>query len=64
MNVGQIFETHLDLQVKNWVTDLQEVLDTKGYKEVKKFLKQSMVQNLLTSYEKSYGKEGIMESCT
>jgi DNA-directed RNA polymerase subunit beta len=61
MNVGQLLETALGFVGRKLGDRIQEVIDTQGYKEVSEFLKQYYGKDLVTSYEKSYGKEGVME---
>jgi DNA-directed RNA polymerase subunit beta len=61
MNVGQILETALGLVGIELGKQLQELLDTAGYAEVKKYLATWYGDELIASYEKEYGKEGIME---
>lgn len=61
MNVGQILETALGFAGRKLGDRIQEILDTKGYKEVLEFLKQYYGKDMVASFEKSYGKEGIMD---
>jgi len=61
MNVGQLLETALGFAGRKLGDRLQEVLETKGYKEVVDFLKQYFGKELVASFEKSYGKDGIMD---
>lgn len=60
MNVGQILETALGLVGKELGNKLAELLETQGYSEVKKALKESFGSAFIDSFEKSNGKEGIM----
>jgi len=61
MNVGQILETALGFVGRKLGDQIQEVLDTKGYKEVLEFLKHYYGKDLIASFEKLYGKESIMD---
>ena len=61
MNVGQILETALGLAGRELGNKLQEMLVTQGYKEIKTFLIKSFGKELIDSYEKEYGKDGIMD---
>jgi DNA-directed RNA polymerase subunit beta len=61
MNVGQLLETVLGFAGKKLGERAQEILDTKGYKEIVEFLKEYFGKALVASFEKSYGKEGVMD---
>lgn len=61
MNVGQLLETALGFVGRKLGDRLQDVLETKGYKEVIEFLKEYYGKDLVASFEKSYGKEGVMD---
>ena len=61
MNVGQVLETTLGLIGRNFGDRLKEVLEKEGYQEVKKQLIVCFDKKLIDSYEKEYGKEGILE---
>ncbi len=61
MNVGQILETALGLVGSQMGEELQKLSDTKGYEEVKKYLSYCYGADLIKEYDKSYGKEGILE---
>ena len=61
MNVGQILETVLGLAGKKLGNQMQELLETKGLESVKKFLQKCYGKDMIDAYEKSYGREGIME---
>ena len=61
MNVGQILETALGLAGKQFGTQLEELLHTQGYQEIKKYLKNVYGTQLIDSYEKEYGAEGVKE---
>jgi DNA-directed RNA polymerase subunit beta len=61
MNVGQLLETILGFAGRKLGERAQEILDTKGYKEIIEFLKEYFGKDLVTSFEKSYGKEGVMD---
>ncbi len=61
MNVGQILETALGLAGKKLGDQLQEVIATQGYKEIKNFMIESYGKELVNSYESEYGKDGLME---
>lgn len=60
MNVGQILETILGLAGRDLGVQLEEMLRTKGYQEIKKFLIKNYGVDLVESYEKSYGQEEVM----
>ncbi|MCX5921959.1 MAG: DNA-directed RNA polymerase subunit beta [Candidatus Dependentiae bacterium] len=60
MNVGQILETILGLAGRELGNKLQNMLDTKGYQDVRKYLSTYYGQDLVDSYEKSYGKDEVM----
>ena len=40
---------------------IEELLETEGYQEVKKYLEEYYGKEFIDSYEKAYGKEGVME---
>ncbi len=61
MNVGQVLETVLGLVGEKLGQQVQELLDTKGYAEVKKHLKYCYGADLVDTYEKEYGKDGVMD---
>ncbi|GMU19216.1 MAG: hypothetical protein AMXMBFR12_04080 [Candidatus Babeliales bacterium] len=61
MNVGQILETALGLAGKELGNQLDALIKTQGYQEVKAHLKHSYGVDLIEAYEKEYGKDGIME---
>lgn len=61
MNVGQLLETILGFAGRKLGERAQEILDTKGYKEIVDFLKEYFGKDLVASFEKSYGKEGVMD---
>lgn len=61
MNVGQLLETVLGFAGKKLGERAQDILDTKGYKEIAEFLKEYFGKDLIASFEKSYGKEGVMD---
>lgn len=61
MNVGQILETVLGLAGKEFGNQLNTLLETTGYQEVKKYLMNCYGSELITSYENEYGKDGLME---
>lgn len=60
MNVGQILETILGITGRQLGKQLQEVMNTKGYKEVTKTLESHYGKELVADYEKKYGKDGVM----
>jgi len=60
MNVGQILETALGLIGKQIGNNLQELLDTDAYAEIKKYLAKYYGADFVTSYEKSHGKEALL----
>ena len=64
MNVGQILETALGLAGKEFGNQLEQLMQTQGMQEVKKFLKHTYGSELIDSYEKEYGKEGLMTLAT
>ncbi len=61
MNVGQVLETALGLIGRDLGDRLKEVLETQGYQEVKKHLITCFDKKLVDSYEKTYGKEGVLD---
>ncbi len=61
MNVGQILETMLGLVGTRMGEQLQEISDTKGYQDVKKYLSYCYGPELIAEYDKMYGKEGVLE---
>lgn len=61
MNVGQVLETALGLIGRQLGEQMKELLETTGYDETKKYLKKCYGEELVTSYEKSHGKDGVME---
>jgi DNA-directed RNA polymerase subunit beta len=61
MNVGQILETALGLVGTKMGEQLQQLNETKGYEEVKKYLGYCYGSELIAEYEKSHGKDGILE---
>ncbi len=61
MNVGQILETILGFAGRQLGKKLAEINETQGYAEVVKQLCKYYGQDLVTSYEQSHGKEGVLE---
>ena len=61
MNVGQLLETILGFAGRKLGERVQEIIDTKGHKEILEFLKEYYGKDLIASFEKSYGKEGVMD---
>lgn len=61
MNVGQILETALGLAGREIGIKLQTLLETQGYEEVKKYLKDYYGADLVTAIEKDQGREAIYE---
>lgn len=61
MNVGQVLETALGLVGRQLGDQMKELLETTGYDETKKYLKKCYGEELVTSYEKAHGKDGVME---
>ena len=61
MNVGQILETVLGLAGKEFGNKIDHILQTEGMQEAKKYLKKLYGAQLIDSYEKEYGKEGLTE---
>lgn len=59
MNVGQILETALGLAGKELGNKLDALMQTQGTQEVKKYLKNVYGSELVDSYEKAYGKDGL-----
>ena len=64
MNVGQILETALGLAGKEFGNQLDILMQTQGFAEVKKYLKDIYGAELIDAYEKSYGKDGLMSLAT
>jgi DNA-directed RNA polymerase subunit beta len=61
MNVGQILETALGLVGKRIGENLQELIETDGYADVKKYLTKYYGSDLVNSIEKTHGKEVVLE---
>ncbi len=61
MNVGQILETALGLVGAKMGEQLQKMLENKGMDEVRKYLSYCYGKDLISNYEKAYGKDGILE---
>ncbi len=61
MNVGQILETALGLVGIKMGQKVKEMLESKGFDEVKKYLARCYGKDLIAEYEKSYGKNGMLE---
>ena len=61
MNVGQILETTLGLAGRKLGEQLQEIMATQGYKEVKEYLRDCYGNDIIDSYEKEYGKDSLLE---
>lgn len=61
MNVGQILETALGLVGRQMGERLQEALQTQGYKEIYKDLAHYYGAEVIDSFEKSYGQDGVMD---
>lgn len=59
MNVGQILETILGFAGREVGKKLQDVLETKGFDEVEKFLIRYYDANFVKEFEKIHGKEGL-----
>lgn len=60
MNVGQILETVLGFAGKQLGVQLEQMLNT-GYKSIKKELEALYGTELIKTYEKEYGQEGVQE---
>jgi len=60
MNVGQILETLLGFAGRQIGENLKDLIETKGYEEVKKYLKLHFAHNFVDHLEKEQGQEGIM----
>lgn len=61
MNVGQILETVLGLTGRELGKQLESVVKTQGYKEIRNFLVTQFGKEMIDHYEKEYGKDGIIE---
>lgn len=61
MNVGQILETILGYAGTKFGEKIQELIKTKGYKEVKKQLEICYGKDFIAEYEKSYGQDEVMK---
>jgi len=61
MNVGQVLETALGLVGRQLGEQMKELLETTGYEETKKYLKKCYGEELIASYETSYGKDGLID---
>ncbi len=61
MNVGQILETILGFAGKELGNKLQSLIKTEGYDVIKKFLYKCYDKESIDMYEKSFGKDGLME---
>jgi DNA-directed RNA polymerase subunit beta len=61
MNVGQILETALGFAGREIGVKIQQLLDTQGYEEIKKYLKKYYGDELVNDIEKSQGREALQE---
>ena len=61
MNIGQILETLLGYAGESFGHQLEQMIHTAGAQEVKKKLEEYYGAEFIKEYEKSHGKEGIME---
>jgi len=61
MNVGQILETVLGLTGRQLAQELKDKVVAGAYKEVKSFLVNYFGKQMIDSYEKIHGKDGLME---
>jgi len=61
MNVGQILETALGLVGKELGNKIEKYFQQNNMAEVKKTLQQGYGTQLINSYEKAYGQDGLME---
>lgn len=61
MNVGQILETALGLVGKQIGSNLEKLIESDGYAEVKKYLTKYYGSDLVASIEKVHGKETVVE---
>jgi DNA-directed RNA polymerase subunit beta len=61
MNVGQILETILGLAGRELGNQVERLLETDGYEEVKKHLVYCFGKDVIADYEANYGKDGVME---
>jgi DNA-directed RNA polymerase subunit beta len=60
MNVGQILETLLGFAGRQIGENLKTMIETQGYEEVKKYLKNYFAHNFIDHLEKEQGRDGIM----
>lgn len=60
MNVGQILETVLGLAGKQLGKELSSLLENGAYEKIKANLKDSYGADLITEYEKQYGKDELL----
>lgn len=61
MNVGQILETILGYAGRQLGKELVELINTNGYKDIKKKLEHYYGKELVQQYEEKHGKEGLHE---
>ena len=61
MNVGQILETILGFAGKGLGDNLKEIIENKSQQDVKKYLTKCYGKELVGSFEKEYGKDGLMD---
>ncbi len=57
----KFLETVLGLVGTKIGDKIQKLFETKGYDDIKKYLKKCYGKELVDSYEKAYGKEGVLE---
>ncbi len=61
MNVGQILETILGLVGVDLGRQVQTLLETKGYSEIRDYLKLCYSPEMIAHYEEAYGQDAIYE---
>lgn len=61
MNVGQILETALGLVGHKLGERIKDHLETEGFDAIRKDLTEFYGKELVSSFEKSYGREGVMD---
>jgi DNA-directed RNA polymerase subunit beta len=61
MNVGQILETVLGFAGREIGVNLENLIETQGYEEIKKYLKKYYGSELVEAYEKDQGRDAVRE---
>ncbi len=61
MNVGQILETILGFAGKKLGTELFKLIEEQSFDKIKEFLSKYFGKELISVYEDSYGREGLLD---